>query len=50
MYFVELIAIYKEEVKAKEAMPKKRGRPTIKERFTNLLFLNTVKYKSKKGK
>jgi hypothetical protein len=50
MHLVELTAMYEEEVKAKEAAPKRRGRPTAKERFIDLLFPNTVKYKSKKGK
>jgi hypothetical protein len=47
---VKLTAIYEEKVKAKKTAPKRRGRPTAKKRFTDLLFPHTVKYKSKKGK
>jgi hypothetical protein len=46
---VELIAKYIEETKANEAaVPKKRGRLSIKERYINLLFPYSIKYKRKK--
>jgi hypothetical protein len=37
VHLVELTAKYMEEVEAEKAAPKKRGRPSVKERFTNLL-------------
>jgi hypothetical protein len=48
---VELTAKYIEETEADEAAaPKKWGRPSVKERYVDLLFLYTIKYKRKKEK
>jgi myosin heavy subunit len=46
---VELTAKYMEETEADEAAaPKKRGRPSVKERYVDLLFPHSIKYKRKK--
>ena len=50
VHLVELIAKYTEEIEAEKAALKKRQRPSVKERFTDLLFPHTIKYKSKKAK
>lgn len=50
---VELTAKYEEDIEAEKAMPKKRGRPSVTERYVDLLFPHAIKYKSKnagKGK
>jgi len=49
-HLVELTAKYMEEIEAEKAALKKRYRPSVKERFTDLLFPHTIKYKSKKAK
>ncbi len=47
---MELTAKYIEEIEAENAEPKKRRRPSVKQRFTDLLFPHTIKCKSKKAK
>jgi hypothetical protein len=48
---VELTAKYMEETEAdKAAAPKKWGRLSVKERYIDLLFLHTIKYKRKEKK
>ncbi|PMD51345.1 uncharacterized protein K444DRAFT_636657 [Hyaloscypha bicolor E] len=48
-FLIEDGAKYKEEIEAEKAIPKKRGTLSIKQRFTNLLFPYTIKYKRKKA-
>lgn len=50
VHLVELTAKYMAEIEAEKATPKKRGRPSVKERFTDLLFPHTIKYKGKKAR
>jgi hypothetical protein len=45
VHLVELAARYTEETDA----PKKKGQPSVKERFTDLLFPETIQYKSKRA-
>jgi hypothetical protein len=47
---VELIARYEEEKEAEKAAPQKPLRPSVKQRFVDLLFPHTIKYKSKKAR
>ncbi|KAG9230474.1 hypothetical protein BJ875DRAFT_444987 [Amylocarpus encephaloides] len=42
--------IYMEELEAGRGFPKKRHRPSVKERFIDVLFPHTIKYKSEKGR
>jgi myosin heavy subunit len=50
IHLVELTANYMEEIEAEKAAPKKRRRPSVRERFIDLLFPYTIKYKSKKAR
>ena len=47
---MELIAKYIEEIEAEKAAPKKRGQPSVKERYIDLIFPHTIKYKRKKAR
>jgi len=49
VYLTELKVKYKEEIKAEKAILKKRGILFLKQRFINLLFFYTIKYKRKKA-
>jgi hypothetical protein len=49
VHLAELRAKYEEEIEAEKAIPKKRGTPSVKQRFTDLLFPHTIKYKRKKA-
>jgi hypothetical protein len=46
IHLTELTATYE----AEKAVPTKRGQPTVKERFTDLLFPHTIKHKEKKDR
>jgi hypothetical protein len=47
MYVVELVKQYIKEVKAKNVTLKQKRHLSVIDRFTNVLFLDTIKYKSK---
>ena len=49
VHLVELTASYEEETKAEEAAPKKRGRPSVKQRFIDVLFPHTIGHRRKKA-
>jgi hypothetical protein len=39
-----------EEIEAEKAAPKKRRRPSVKERYVDLLFPHTIRYKRKRAR
>ena len=45
VHLVELTAKFE----AEKAMPKKKGQPSVRDRYTDLLFPETIKYKRKKA-
>lgn len=50
IHLVELTAKYMQEIEAERAAPKKRRQPSVKERYVDLLFPHTIKYKRKKAR
>ena len=42
--------MYIEEIKAERAAPKKKRRLSVRERYIDLLYPHTIKYKSKKAR
>ncbi|KAH9203502.1 hypothetical protein DL95DRAFT_418987 [Leptodontidium sp. 2 PMI_412] len=49
VHLVELTASYEEALEAERAS-KKRGQPSVKERFVDVLFPHTIQYKTKKDR